>query len=163
MEDVAQWVSDKLHELLGLSDKHTAEFLVGLAKSSHSCNQFVQKLEKTGAITISPAVTSFASELWNKVPHKQPQEKAARQREREILREQERYRQYKLLSDSEDDIDGGSSTKDVLSKKKGNKSKLKSKRRHLRTQKPSEIESEEEEEKGASEHGSDSDEWERYI
>ena len=162
MDDVVQWVSDKLHEILGLSDKFTAEFLVGLAKSSNSSNQFVQKLEKTDAIAISPAVVSFANELWSKVPHRQPREKPARQREREIIREQERNRQYKLLSDSEEDIERTHSARDISAKKK--KSKFKSKQRHLRTQKTTAIESdEEEEERRVSEHDSDLDEWERYM
>ena len=37
--------------------------------------------EKTGAITVNEAVSSFAGQLWNRVPHKAPVEKPARARE----------------------------------------------------------------------------------
>lgn len=160
MDDVFLWVSDRLHEILGLSDKHTAEYFVGLAKSSSSSQQFVEKLQKTGAVSISPSVITFANELWTKVPHKQQREKPAREKERQIMREQERNRQYKLLSDSEDDESIQLQSK-APRKKKGTK-RSKDKRRHLRTQKVLEVESEEEEEK-ANQNSSDTDEWERYV
>ena len=52
-----------LHELLGLSDRYTAEFLVGLARKASSSESYLQQLENTGAITINDDVRSFASQL----------------------------------------------------------------------------------------------------
>ena len=62
MADTVEWVSDQLYDILGLSDHYTAEFLVGLAKTSSS-DIFLSQLQDTGAITINDSVRDFASQL----------------------------------------------------------------------------------------------------
>ena len=167
------WVSDQLHELLGLSDKYIAEYLFELAKKTTSPEAYVTKLKKTGAVTVNDSMRSFAVELWGKVPHKQAVEKPARAREREIVQQQLKNRSYRLLSDSEEEesketaVRGGARA----SSKQDGRAK---KRRNIRTKKDSAWQSgssEEEEEasapakkrksRGAGE--SDSDEWERCV
>lgn len=163
------WVSDQLHELVGLSDRYTAEFLVGLAKKAHSSESYVRKLQETGAIAVNDSVRSFAVQLWSKVPHRQQTEKPARAREREILRQQERNRSYQLLPDSdEDEPKQKSSRKRKGSLGSGGKAKDSSrKRRNIRTEKASAWDSGEEEEeevlavKKSRGGESDSDEWEK--
>ena len=158
------WVSDQLHELLGHSDRLTAEFLVGLAKKAQSPEAYVRKLQDTRALTVNQSVRSFATELWGRVPHKQATEKPARAREREILEQQARNRSYKLLSDSEDDEPSGAAPA-VRSKKREIRKEAKRKRKNLRTEKASTWESESDEEATAMKRGrreeSDSDEWEK--
>ena len=100
---MVEWVSDQLHELLGLSDRYTAEYFVGLARKAASPESYLQQLKKTGAITVNDAVSSFAGQLWNRVPHKAPVEKPARARERELILQRQRNKAYQLLSDDEDE------------------------------------------------------------
>ena len=156
------WVSDQLHELLGHSDRFTAEFLVGLAKKAQSPEAYLRKLQDTQALTVNQSVRSFAAELWGRVPHRQATEKPARAREREILEQQARNRSYKLLSDSEDDEASGATP--VRSKKRERK-EAKRKRKNLRVEKTSTWESESDEEATAMKRGkreeSDSDEREK--
>ena len=104
MAEVVEWVSDRLHELLGLSDRYTAEFLVGLARKASSSESYLQQLENTGAIAINDDVRSFASQLWARVPHRAAVEKPARAREREVILQRQRNKAYQLLSDDEEDV-----------------------------------------------------------
>ena len=155
------WVSDQLHEILGLSDTYTAEFLVGLAKKAQSPEVYVRKLQDTGAIAVNDAVRTFAEELWRKVPHKQVTEKPARAKEREILMQQARNRSYRLLSDP--DVED-TPTAARSGARAGGKNRP-SKRKNLRREKASAWESESEDESTVVKKGkggdSDSDEWER--
>ena len=103
MEDVVQWVGDELHDLLGLSDRYIAEYLVGLAKKASSSDGLIADLNDTGAITVNDNVISFAEKLWNKVPHKTVVEKPARAKEREARMQHQKNKSYQLLSDSDDE------------------------------------------------------------
>ena len=159
---VVSWVSDKLYELLGLSDKYTAEFLVGLAGKAQSPEAFVAKLRDTGAISFNDDVKSFAAQLWQKLPRKQAVEKQARAQEREVRLQQQKNKSYRLLSDPEDEE--VSSTPAV--KETSNKAEKSKKRKNLRTEKASAWDSGDEETPVApkkSKGDSDSDEWEKYV
>ena len=164
MADMVSWVSDQLHELLGLSDRYTAEFLVGLAKKSSSPELFFRKLKDTGAITVNEAVRGFAADLWRKVPHKQLEERPSKAHEREVLTQREKNRSYRLLSDSDEET-GSSSL--ARRRRASRETARPRKRRNIRTEKAAVWESEEEEEeeeeeaKRSKEAGSDEDEWER--
>ena len=50
-------------------------------------------------------VRQFAAELWGEVPNKQAVEKPGRAKERAAIKEQQRMKSYKLISDPEDDDD----------------------------------------------------------
>jgi len=67
MADLEQWVKDRLHDILGLSDKYVAQFIIGTAKKSSSSQDFVSRLQQTGTIDINQTVISFAQELYGKV------------------------------------------------------------------------------------------------
>lgn len=64
---VETWVNDKLHDILGISDKYITLFLIELAIKSTSTEDFLYKLRETGTIDVGTDVVKFAKELWNKV------------------------------------------------------------------------------------------------
>lgn len=67
MSSLDTWVSDKLHDILGISDKYISQYLIGLCKKSSSSDGFVEKLRETGAVDINTNTLQFAKELWEKV------------------------------------------------------------------------------------------------
>lgn len=169
--DLVQWVSDQLHDILGLSDTVISNYLVAEAKKSASGDAFVQKLKKTKALKISDKVSSFALELWNKAPHKKAVDpyQASREKERAAIVQQQKSKGYKLLSDDDDD---DKETERHARKKAARKEKERGKERKARRAKMrgnirkgrAESESSEEEEKPAMKRNkadSDSDEWDR--
>ena len=65
--ELARYVGDRLHDLLGISDKYVAEYLIGLAGKSSSAAGFIDQLRDT--VTVDDAMIAFAQELWSKVYH----------------------------------------------------------------------------------------------
>jgi hypothetical protein len=64
------WVSDKLHDILGFSDKHTVEYLVSLGRSTKTSESFREKLQ--GFLgPLDGEVLNFANDLWQRVPHQE--------------------------------------------------------------------------------------------
>ena len=104
-EDIVDWVSDELHDLLGLSDRYTAEYLIGLAKKASSSTSYLKQLQDTGAITINDDINRFATQLWDRVPHRIAVEKPARVKEREAILQRQRNKRYQLLMDSDEEED----------------------------------------------------------
>uniref|UniRef100_A0A8C6WMZ0 RNA helicase n=1 Tax=Neogobius melanostomus TaxID=47308 RepID=A0A8C6WMZ0_9GOBI len=101
MAGLEQWVSDRLHDILGLSDRYVSQFMIGLARKSSCADDFVSRLQQTGTIDIDPSVTDFAHELYAKIPQKVVVEKPARALEREALEMQKKNQTYTLLDDSD--------------------------------------------------------------
>ena len=64
--ELAHYVGDRLHDLLGISDKYIIEYLIGLAGKSTSATSFVQTLRDTDTVTVDDDMVAFAHELWNK-------------------------------------------------------------------------------------------------
>uniref|UniRef100_A0A8C9Y8Z8 RNA helicase n=1 Tax=Sander lucioperca TaxID=283035 RepID=A0A8C9Y8Z8_SANLU len=142
MANLEQWVNDRLHDILGLSDRYVSQFMIGTARKASSPQDFVTRLEQTGTIDIEPSVVAFAQELFDKIPRKQVVEKPARAMEREAIEMDRKNRTYTLLEDSDSDGDA------VIEKQKGKKkSKDKdrgNRRKHIRQKKESESSSEDE-------------------
>lgn len=67
MANLEQWVNDRLHDILGLSDRYVSQFMIGTARKASSPQDFVARLEQTGTIDIEPSVVAFAQELYDKV------------------------------------------------------------------------------------------------
>ena len=67
MSLVERWVGEKLHDILGISDKTIASYFVGLAQKASSPENFIDKLVETGSVEVDANVTNFAKELWGKV------------------------------------------------------------------------------------------------
>ena len=61
MSEHLTWVSDKLHELVGISDKSIAEFILGLCSQSKSPADFIQKIKDTDCIDINDQVRAFSN------------------------------------------------------------------------------------------------------
>ncbi|XP_071097598.1 pre-mRNA-splicing factor ATP-dependent RNA helicase DHX16-like [Haliotis cracherodii] len=103
MASIETWVNDKLHDLLGISDKYIGQYFVGLAAKSESHDEFVDKLRDTGAVDVDEQVTQFAKELFNRVPHKRKIERTLttdQHRQKEL---EHKNKTYTLLSDDEED------------------------------------------------------------
>uniref|UniRef100_A0AAY4EFR3 RNA helicase n=1 Tax=Denticeps clupeoides TaxID=299321 RepID=A0AAY4EFR3_9TELE len=129
MANLEQWVNDRLHDILGLSDRYVAQFMIGLARKSSGSQDFVSRLEQTGTIDIDQRVLGFAQELYEKVPRKQVAEKPARALERQVQEIERKNRTYTLLEDSDSEGD--------IAKEKGKEKRAKEqdkgrKRKHLR-------------------------------
>ena len=67
MANLEQWVSDNLHDILGLSDKYVSQFMIGSARKASSHQDFVARLQQTNTIDINERVIAFAKELYDKV------------------------------------------------------------------------------------------------
>ena len=70
MSAIERWVGDKLHDVLGISEKYIAQFMVGLAQKSGSPADLIERIKATDTIDVNEKVVSFAQELWNKVQRK---------------------------------------------------------------------------------------------
>ena len=68
MSELLTWVSDRLHDMLHISDRNIAEFLLGLCRKSSSPENFLEKIRETDTINIDDNVRQFATQLWGKVP-----------------------------------------------------------------------------------------------
>lgn len=153
MAELTTWVSDKLHDVLGFSDKYTAEYLIGLAKTSTNPESLVQRVSE--GLNADDKVASFALELWSKLPHKsQPAEHPYRAKERALIEQREKYMGYSLVSDDDDDEEPL-----IMESKKDRK------RKHLR-RKTETSSSDEDSPVGDTrskeiDKDSDSDEWEK--
>ena len=151
MSDVKTWVSDQLHDVLGFSDKYTTEYLMSLAKNATSCGNFLEKISES--FSVDQRMSTFASELWDKVPHKEDRSIAYRARERALIEEQQRNASYKLVSDDDEDD---------ITQNQGKGSKKDKRRKHLRHKEVQESSSSEDEQpKKKVRDESDSDEWEK--
>ncbi|CAK7310173.1 pre-mRNA-splicing factor ATP-dependent RNA helicase DHX16 [Vulpes vulpes] len=159
-----RWVQDELHAVLGLSERHVAQFLIGTAQRCASAEDFVQRLRDTDTLDLSGPARDFALRLWTKVPRKAVVEKPARAAEREARALLEKNRSYKLLEDSEE------SSEETVGRTGSSLQKKRRKRKHLRKKCQEEEEEEEEiSEKGRRKTGGSKqtekpeseDEWER--
>ncbi|XP_070293400.1 pre-mRNA-splicing factor ATP-dependent RNA helicase DHX16-like isoform X2 [Salvelinus sp. IW2-2015] len=166
MANLEQWVSDSLHDILGLSDRYVAQFMIGSARKSSSAQGFVAHLKSTGTIDINQRVIAFAQELYEKIPRKQVVEKPARAIERHVMEIERKNRNYTLLSDSESD---GEAVREREKEKKKSKDRG-DKRKHLRKREESQSSSEEETPKSKLGHGNqksskndeeEEEEWEK--
>ncbi|XP_023577699.1 putative pre-mRNA-splicing factor ATP-dependent RNA helicase DHX16 isoform X1 [Octodon degus] len=139
-----RWVQEELHAVLGLSERHVAQFLIGTAQRCASAEEFVQRLRDTDTLDLDGPARDFALRLWSKVPRKAAVEKPTRAAEREARALLEKSRSYRLLEDSED------SDEAPVGRAGSSLQKRRRKRKHLR-KKRQEDEEEEEEEAAVSE------------
>ncbi|MBV99006.1 putative pre-mRNA-splicing factor ATP-dependent RNA helicase DHX16, partial [Eschrichtius robustus] len=121
-----RWVQDELHSVLGLSERHVAQFLIGTAQRCASAEEFVQRLRDTDTLDLSGPARDFVLRLWNKVPRKAVVEKPARAAEREARALLEKNRSYRLLEDSEE------SSEETVGRAGSSLRKKRKKRKHLR-------------------------------
>lgn len=103
------WVNDQLHSILGMSDKTLAKYLMAEARKTDSAEDFVEKLESTGAVDVSQAqMNSFAKELWGRMPHPhlelRQRKEAELEQKRKLAAATEKWNQsFQMLSDHSSD------------------------------------------------------------
>ena len=61
------WVSDKLQEVLGMSDKYVCQYLIALAQKAPDPDVYIERIKETDTIDVDQKVAAFAKELWSKV------------------------------------------------------------------------------------------------
>ncbi|KAF3692264.1 putative pre-mRNA-splicing factor ATP-dependent RNA helicase DHX16 [Channa argus] len=141
MANLEQWVNDRLHDILGLSDRYVSQFMIGTARKASSSQDFVTRLEQTGTIDIDQSVIAFAQDLYDRIPRKPVVEKPSRELERQAIEMERKNRTYTLLEDSDSDGDVKGKQKE---KKKSKDKDRGNKRKHIRQKKQSESSSEDE-------------------
>jgi len=156
MSELTTWVSDRLHDVLGFSDKYTTEYLIGIARNSASPESMVQRVSE--GLNVDSKMASFVAELWSKMPRKtQPAEHPYRAKERALIEQRQKFTGYALVSDDDED-------EEQLIRAKASKKDIK--RKHLR-RKTESSSSDEDSPGGAAgapkeaPNESDSDEWEK--
>ncbi|GAB6023367.1 Putative pre-mRNA-splicing factor ATP-dependent RNA helicase dhx16 [Chamberlinius hualienensis] len=134
MANLSRWVNDRLHDILGMSDKYVAEYLISLATKSSDSEDFLDKVKATGTVDVDPSFTAFGRELWGKVPHAQPKQPSQEQiRQREIVNMLEKNKSYKLLLDEDDN--------DLPQHSAPESSQSNRRKRHIRSKQASDSES----------------------
>lgn len=153
--ELNNWVSDKLHDILGFSDKHTVEYLLSLSKSTKSSDIFREKLQ--GFLGSGDGnILSFANDLWQRVPHQEVGENPNRARERELVAQQKHNMSYRMLSDDDDDDD---EVTNAMAAKNAERKNAK-RRKHLRKKAEVSESSEEEVTEEKNDELESGDEWE---
>ena len=107
MSDQVTWVSDQLHELVGISDRSIAEFILGLCQQSKSSDDFLEKIKETGAIDVNEKVAGFASELFGRIPREmtagEKRRLENRRREEQAVLDHKKNKGFKLVNFEEED------------------------------------------------------------
>ena len=63
-----EWVSDKLHDILGFSDAVTADYVVAVAKRSKSSAMLQKTLVAEMELPSGTKINDFAEQLFQKTP-----------------------------------------------------------------------------------------------
>lgn len=100
--ELHNWVSDKLHENMGLSDRHAVDYLINLAKKTDNVQKYVANL--SDVLGDGHDFENAAMEIWHKIPRKEKVQHINRIKEQIAIEEQKRNASYKMLSDSEDEV-----------------------------------------------------------
>lgn len=100
--ELHNWVSDKLHENMGLSDRHAVDYLINLAKKTDNVQKYVANL--SDVLGDGHNFENAAMEIWHKIPRKEKVQHINRIKEQIAIEEQNRNASYKMLSDSEDEV-----------------------------------------------------------
>ncbi len=109
-----QWISDKLHDLVGYSDKVVAEFVLQKAKDSVSANALLRSLTSAETLPESSASLSFANELWAKIPRiaKVDAVTARHEAEKKAREDLIKSRSYALVDDIDDEPSSSSKARE---------------------------------------------------
>jgi pre-mRNA-splicing factor ATP-dependent RNA helicase DHX16 len=122
-QELHHWVSDKLHETMGMSDKIVVDFLITTARKTHNVGDFTSKLSTV--LEGDGDMSKVAHEIWSKVPRKSKGENANRVKERAAVQQQQINASFKMLLSDDDDDD---SPVAVAAKQKKAKKKKKKKK-----------------------------------
>ncbi|EMS57677.1 Putative pre-mRNA-splicing factor ATP-dependent RNA helicase DHX16 [Triticum urartu] len=101
-KQLRDWVSDKLMSIQGFSTSVLVHYVIGLAKDSSSAGDLVGKLVEYG-FSSSAETSSFAADIYAKVPRKGRGISNYQKQEREAAKLVKKQSTYKLLADEDDD------------------------------------------------------------
>uniref|UniRef100_N1QS31 RNA helicase n=1 Tax=Aegilops tauschii TaxID=37682 RepID=N1QS31_AEGTA len=101
-KQLRDWVSDKLMSIQGFSTSVLVHYVIGLAKDSSSAGDLVGKLVEYG-FSSSAETSSFAADIYAKVPRKGRGVSNYQKQEREAAKLVQKQSTYKLLADEDDD------------------------------------------------------------
>ncbi|VAI11416.1 unnamed protein product [Triticum turgidum subsp. durum] len=101
-KQLRDWVSDKLMSIQGFSTSVLVHYVIGLAKDSSSAGDLVGKLVEYG-FSSSAETSSFAADIYAKVPRKGRGVSNYQKQEREAAKLVKKQSTYKLLADEDDD------------------------------------------------------------
>eukprot|EP00124_Ichthyophonus_hoferi_P004799 Ihof_evm1s581 gene=Ihof_evmTU1s581 len=136
---LSRWVGDQLYELVGMQEKMVVQFLLGVAKDAKTADDLIATLIDTDTLPNTPSARSFATELYQRVPHQSnsvsESKLAARQSEKKVKDVYEKNTKYALLMDDAEEEDEGE-------RKRRKKEKKKEKRRLRKKQDESSEEEE---------------------
>jgi len=109
MGDQVTWVADQLHELMGISDRSIAEFIIGLCSKSANPADFIDKIRETETIDMDDKVSVFATELYGRMPREVSQGEKRRienrRREEQAIMEQKKNKGFRMVeSDGEEEL-----------------------------------------------------------
>lgn len=101
--DLPTWVNDRLHELVGLSDRVLVEFIIATARKERSKASLVRKLVDQD-LPDTAATRQFAGELLARLGHSsKPKDTAEALRVREAKDLLKRNEEFALVDEPEDD------------------------------------------------------------
>jgi len=77
--ELQNYVSDKLHETLGMSDKNVVHYLIGLGRKTDNVEKYIKELETV--LGDEGNFQGVATEIWSRIPRKQKAEKRKKKKE----------------------------------------------------------------------------------
>lgn len=133
--DIQTWVNDSLHDVLGMSDRTVAEFLISLGRQSSSVDRFLDQLRGKDIVNVDAKMEAFCHQLWNRIPRIRakpsfsPSSVSATAVEMSLIRKNQSYKP--ILSDDDEPSQAASSSSMKVRKKDTDDSNHGS-RRHVR-------------------------------
>ena len=107
MDITRRWVNDRLHDILGISDRTLADYFISLGQKSSTPDRLIDELRRTGTVDLDDKVERFCQELWGRFPRATPQSRqslsTAANLQTEALLQKKNQVYRPLLSDDEDD------------------------------------------------------------
>ncbi len=98
------WISDALHEILGLSDATTESYIVSIAKSSKSEKDLLDKLIFDNEFPATQSTRNFAGKLFERLGPKKAVEPVIpeyKKHELELLAKRKKNESFQLLADND--------------------------------------------------------------
>ena len=113
------WISDALHEILGLSDATTETYIVSLAKASKSEKELLDKLILDNEFPATQPTRSFASKLFDRLGPKKSVEPAMpeyKKHELEQIAKRKKNESFQLIAENDIESDSSSSSNEIDAK-----------------------------------------------
>ncbi|GBF92309.1 pre-mRNA-splicing factor ATP-dependent RNA helicase [Raphidocelis subcapitata] len=100
--ELRAWVSDRLHDVAGFSDRTTADFILATARKAKAGPAALARALSAAGLPDTPPVAAFAAELLSRLPSSSGAGGAARAAAAEARALAKRNRGYGLIEDEEE-------------------------------------------------------------